>query len=126
MLNRIDIMGRLTKEPELRHTQTGKPVASFTVAVDRDFTKGTDFVNCVAWNATAEFVSKYFHKGSMAVVSGSLQSRQWEDKHGSKRTEWEVLVTNIYFGESKKSADVSVNVTAEDFVELPDDEDLPF
>ena len=107
MLNRIDIMGRMTKDPELRHTNTGTPVASFTLAVDRDFAaqgaeKETDFIECVAWRNTAEFVSKYFAKGRMAVVSGRLQLRKWTDKDGNKRTNAEVVAENVYFADSKK------------------------
>ena len=109
MLNHIVIMGRLTRDPELRYTQSQTPVASFTVAVDRDFSgrdggeRQTDFIDCVAWRNTAEFVSKYFHKGSMAVVSGRLQLRDWTDRDGNKRRSAEVVVDNIYFGESKRS-----------------------
>lgn len=107
MLNHITIMGRLTRDPELRHTQSNKPVASFTLAVDRDRQvdgqKVTDFIDCVAWDKTAEFVSKYFQKGSMAVVSGRLQSRDWQDRDGNNRRSWEIIVGNIYFGESKRT-----------------------
>jgi len=109
MLNHITIMGRLTRDPELRQTGTGTSVASFTVAVDRDFggrdggERQTDFIDCVAWRSTAEFVSKYFQKGSMAVVSGRLQMRNWEDKNGSKRVSAEVVADNVYFGESRRS-----------------------
>ena len=108
MLNHITIMGRLTRDPELRYTQSQTPVASFTVAVDRDFggrdggEKQTDFIDCVAWRSTAEFVSKYFQKGSMAVVSGRLQIRDWTDREGGKRRSAEVVVDNIYFGESRR------------------------
>lgn len=108
MLNRIVVMGRLTRDPELRYTQSNTPVASFTLAVDRDFSgkdggeKQTDFIDCVAWRQTGEFVSKYFAKGSMAVVSGRLQSRKWQDNQGNNRTNWEVNADNVYFGESKK------------------------
>ena len=108
MLNHIVIMGRLTRDPEVRYTQSQLPVASFTVAVDRDFggrdggEKQTDFINCVAWRQTAEFVSKYFHKGSMAVVSGRLQIRQYQDRDGNNRTTAEVVAENVYFGESKR------------------------
>ena len=98
MLNHITIMGRLTRDPELRYTQSQTPVASFTLAVDRDF-GGRD---CVAWRSTAEFVSKYFAKGSMAVVSGRLQIRDWTDREGGKRRSAEVVVDNMYFGESKR------------------------
>ena len=108
MLNHIVIMGRLTRDPELRRTGSGIPVASFTVAVDRDFSgkdsgeKETDFIDCVAWRNTAEFVSKYFTKGRMAVVSGRLQIRSWTDKDGNKRRTAEVVADQVYFGDSKK------------------------
>ena len=109
MLNHIVIMGRLTRDPELRYTQSQTPVASFSLAVERDFggrdggEKQTDFIDCVAWRQTAEFVSKYFSKGSMAVVSGRLQIREWQDKEGNKRRTAEIVADNVYFGESKKS-----------------------
>lgn len=108
MLNQIAIMGRLTRAPELRYTASNTPVASFALAVDRDRTdangvRDTDFIDCVAWRQTAEFVSKYFQKGSMAVVSGRLQLRDWTDRDGGKRRSAEVLVENIYFGETKRS-----------------------
>lgn len=127
MLNRICIMGRLTAAPELRYTQQNTPVASFTVAVDRDYQQGgserqTDFIPCVAWRSTAEFVSKYFTKGSMAAVSGRLQLRDWTDKDGNKRRTAEVVADSIYFGESKKR-DASPDVQ---FEEIPDDGELPF
>lgn len=108
MLNHITIMGRLTRDPELRYTQSQTPVASFTLAVDRDFggrdggEKQTDFIDCVAWRSTGEFVSKYFQKGSMAIVSGRLQMRDWTDKEGNKRTSAEIVADNVYFGESKR------------------------
>ena len=108
MLNHITIMGRLTRDPELRRTGSGVAVASFTVAVDRDFggrdggEKETDFIDCVAWRQTGEFVSKYFTKGSMAVVSGRLQIRGWTDKDGNKRRTAEVVADNVYFGDSKR------------------------
>lgn len=111
MLNHITIMGRLTRDPELRRTNSGTPVASFTVAVDRDFSgkdggeKETDFIDCVAWKGTAEFVSKYFSKGRMIVVSGRLQLRDWTDKEGNKRRSAEVVADNCYFGDSKKDDD---------------------
>ena len=124
MLNHIDIMGRFTKEPEMRTTQTGKSVCSFTVAVDRDYDRSvTDFFSCTAWNGTAEFVSKNFHKGQLAVVSGAMQSRDWTDKNGNKRQSWEIKVDNIYFGGDKRQ---SADVSAADFTEIPDDEELPF
>lgn len=108
MLNHITLMGRLTRDPELRYTQSQTPVASFTLAVDRDFggrdggEKQTDFIDCVAWRQSAEFVSKYFQKGSMAVVSGRLQIRDWTDREGGKRRSAEVVVDNVYFGESRR------------------------
>ncbi len=111
MLNHIVIMGRLTRDPELRRTGTGIAVASFSVAVDRDFggrdggERETDFIDCVAWRTTGEFVSKYFTKGSMIVVSGRLQIRNWTDKDGNKRRTAEVVADNVYFGESKRSAE---------------------
>ena len=111
MLNHITIMGRLTRDPELRRTGSGVAVASFTVAVDRDFggrdggERETDFIDCVAWRQTGEFVSKYFTKGSMIVVSGRLQIRGWTDKDGNKRRTAEVVADNVYFGESKRNSE---------------------
>ena len=111
MLNHITIMGRLTRDPELRRTGSGIAVASFTVAVDRDFggrdggERETDFIDCVAWRSTGEFVSKYFTKGSMIVVSGRLQIRNWNDKDGNKRRSAEVVADNVYFGESKRGSE---------------------
>ncbi len=109
MLNHIVLMGRLTRDPELRRTGSGIPVASFSLAVDRDFgsnretgEKETDFIDIVAWRSTAEFVSKYFTKGRMAVVSGRLQIRSWQDKDGNKRRSAEVVADNVYFGDSKR------------------------
>lgn len=148
MLNKIIIMGRLTRDPELRHTQTGTAVASFTLAVDRDFKskesgeKPTDFIDVVAWRQTAEFVSRYFAKGRMAVAEGRLQIRDWTDKDGGKRRSAEVVADNVYFGDSRKdgeagasfvpSAPVSGGSYAppppnDQFAELDgDDGDLPF
>ena len=111
MLNHITIMGRLTRDPELRRTGSGVAVTSFTLAVDRDFGKNeqgereTDFIDCVAWRQTGEFVSKYFTKGRMAVVSGRLQIRSWNDKDGNKRRTAEVVADNVYFGDSKRDGD---------------------
>ena len=111
MLNHIVIMGRLVRDPELRRTGSGVAVTSFTLAVDRDFGKNengereTDFIDCVAWRQTGEFVSKYFTKGSMIVVSGRLQIRGWTDKDGNKRRTAEVVADNVYFGESKRSSE---------------------
>ena len=111
MLNRIILMGRLTRDPELRHTQTGTPVASFSLAVDRDFKdkqtgeKATDFIDVVAWRQTAEFVSRFFTKGRLAVVEGRLQIRDWTDRDGGKRRSAEVIADNVYFGDSKRDAE---------------------
>ena len=108
MLNHITIMGRMTKDPELRRTGTGVAVTSFTLAVDRDIAnkdtgeRETDFIDCVAWRGTGEFVGKYFSKGRMAVVSGRLQIRGWTDKDGNKRRTAEVVADSVYFGDSKK------------------------
>ena len=131
MLNTITIMGRLTRDPELRYTQNKTPVASFTLAVDRDFSgrdgseKQTDFIDCVAWRSTGEFVSKYFSKGKMAVVDGRLQLRDWTDNNGNKRRSAEVIADHIYFADSKKDGQAAD--TAPQFAEIEDeDEDLPF
>ncbi|MFI3249388.1 MAG: single-stranded DNA-binding protein [Eubacteriales bacterium] len=111
MLNKIILMGRLTRDPELRHTQTGLPVASFSLAVDHDFKdkntgdRGVDFINIVAWRGTAEFVKRYFAKGRMAVVEGRLQMRDYTDKNGNKRTAAEVVAENVYFGDSKPAGE---------------------
>lgn len=105
MLNKIVIMGRLSADPELRRTGAGVAVASFTVAVDRDFRnngeKETDFIECVAWRGTGEFVERNFSKGKMIVVSGRLQIRKWTDKDGNKRSTAEIVADNVYFGDSK-------------------------
>ena len=111
MLNHIILMGRLTRDPELRRTGSGIAVASFSVAVDRDFggkdggEKKTDFIDCVAWRQTGEFISKYFTKGRMIVVDGRLEMRDWTDKEGNKRRSAEVIVNNAYFGDSKRDGD---------------------
>lgn len=107
MLNHIALMGRLVRDPELRHTQSGLPVTSFSIACERDFKdangeKVTDFIDIVAWRQTAEFVSKYFTKGRMAVASGRLQLRDWKDRDGNKRRSAEIVTDNVYFGDSKK------------------------
>lgn len=123
MLNKVVIMGRFTRDPEMRFTSTQKPVTSFTLAVDRDGKdNGTDFIDCVAWNSTAEFVNKYFSKGRMAVVSGALQIRDWTDKDGNKRRSAEVVVRDVYFGDSKKD----VPSVGEYAPISGDDEALPF
>lgn len=110
MLNKIILMGRLTRDPELRRTGSGTAVTSFSLAVDRDFKsqsgeKETDFIDIVAWRTTAEFVSKYFTKGRMAVVEGRLQLRDWTDKDGNKRRSAEVVADNVYFGDSKRDGE---------------------
>ena len=111
MLNKVFLMGRLTRDPEMRHTQTGTPVARFSLAVDRDFKdkatgeRATDFIDIVAWRGTAEFVSRYFTKGRMAVVEGRLQIRDWTDKEGNKRRSAEVVADNVYFGDSRRDGD---------------------
>ena len=125
MLNHIVIMGRLTRDPEVRYTQSQLPVASFTVAVDRDYSgrdggeRQTDFIDCVAWRQTAEFVGKYFKKGSMAVVSGRLQIRDWTDREGGKRRSAEIVVENIYFGESKRDSSNSGSYNANSYGSQP-------
>ena len=138
MLNHITIMGRLTRDPELRRTASGVAVASFTVAVDRDFAekgkeKETDFIECVAWRQTGEFVSNHFTKGRMIVVSGRLQIRKWKDKDGNNRYTAEVVADNVYFGDSKKEEAPAQNgfakpqAPASDFAMLDDDDaQLPF
>ena len=125
MLNRIVLMGRLTRDPELRHTQSGTPVASFSLAVDRDFKdkatgeKATDFIDIVAWRQTAEFVSRYFTKGRMAVVEGRLQLRDWTDREGNKRRSAEVVADNVYFGDSKRDAEAAGVATAGGYAPPP-------
>ena len=148
MLNHIVIMGRLTRDPELRRTASGVAVTSFTVAVDRDFggrdggEKETDFIDCVAWRQTGEFVSKYFTKGRMIVVSGRLQIRPWTDKDGNKRRTAEIVADNVYFGDSKRDGETggayaapaapafggysAPSAPASDFGMLDDDASLPF
>ena len=148
MLNHITIMGRLTRDPELRRTGSGVAVTSFTLAVDRDFGKNengekeTDFIDCVAWRQTGEFVSKYFTKGRVAVVSGRLQIRSWTDKDGNKRRTAEVVAENVYFGDSKRDGEAggfsapaapafggysAPSAPASDFAMLDDDDaQLPF
>lgn len=140
MLNHITIMGRMTRDPELRRTGSGVAVASFTVAVDRDFgnngEKETDFIDCVAWRQTGEFVNKYFEKGSMIIVSGRLQIRSWTDKDGNKRRTAEVVADNVYFGDSNKKDSqhgsapaeyTPAKAPAQQFALLDDeDQQLPF
>ena len=149
MLNKIILMGRLTRDPELRRTNSGTAVTSFSLAVDRDFKsqsgeKETDFIDIVAWRSTAEFVSKYFTKGRMAVVEGRLQIRDWTDKDGGKRRSAEVVADNVYFGDSKRdsggdnsgytsapayssAAPSNFSAGGSDFAEIgEDDGELPF
>ena len=138
MLNHITIHGRLTKDPELRQTQSGVPVCNFTVAVDRSFNKGedkqSDFFDCVAWRGLAELLSKYFSKGKEIVVYGEMQSRKWSDKEGNNRLSWEVMATGVDFCGSKGSgsvvAEVSVVEDIPNVVSMPttpaNDDDLPF
>lgn len=127
-LNHIVVMGRMTKDPELRRTQSGKPVVSFTLAVDRDFSKGeTDFIDCVAWNNTAEFVSRYFTRGRMTVASGRLQLRDWTDKDGNKRRNAEIVADNVYFADSKKESNDEYTYSALEISDIEEDDDgLPF
>ena len=139
LLNKIIIMGRMVRDPELRHTQSGTAVASFSLAVERDFKdkstgeKTADFIDCVAWRGTAEFVSRFFAKGRMAVVDGRLQIRRWEDKDGNKRYSPEVVAESVYFSDSKRdpldklAEDAEPVAPAGDFAELSEDDgELPF
>lgn len=138
MLNTITIMGRLTRDPELRKTESGISVANFTIACDRDYSgkdgaeKETDFIDCTAWRGTADFISKYFAKGRMAVVSGRLQVRKWKDKDGNNRYSTEIAANNVYFGDSKRDSDSSGSAPAytapgQNITPLADDEsELPF
>ena len=137
MLNKIIIMGRFTHDPELRRTGSGTAVTSFSLACDRDFKsqsgdKETDFIEVVAWKNTAEFVSKYFSKGRMAVVEGRLQIRDWTDKAGNKRKTAEVVADNVYFADSKQSQEKNFENLAgrmDGFAEIQEDEEencLPF
>lgn len=134
MLNHITIMGRLTRDPELKTTSSGVPVVSFSIAVDRDFAdkesgeRGVDFIDVVAWRHTAEFVSRYFTKGRMAVVSGRLQTRNWTDKDGNKRKTVEIVSENVYFGDSKRNdSETAAPSAPADFATIEgEDEDLPF
>ena len=142
MLNKAILIGRFTRDPELRSTPNGVSTCSFSIAVDRNFVRQgeerkTDFINCVAWRQNAEFISKYFHKGNLVCVEGSIQSRSWDDNEGKKRYATEVIVDRTYFVESKKDAqDSSANNVFDgggDYGALPDpvspmgtDDDLPF
>lgn len=141
MLNHIVIMGRLARDPELRRTQTGTPVASFRLAVERDFKdkasgeRITDWIDVTAWSYTAEFVSKYFTKGRMAVVSGRLQTQEWTDRDGNKRRSVGVVADSVYWGDARREGDGQSTAAPapsyqpqQDFIELPDDGsgNLPF
>ena len=124
-MNQCQIMGRLTKEPELRQTQNGVPVVGFTLAVERRFQRETvDFIDVVAWRSTAEFCSKYFHKGMRAAVSGSLQTRTYEDKDGNKRKVFEVVADAVYFADGKREAQPDAYAADSDMTEVY--EELPF
>ncbi len=145
MINKAILMGRLTRDPELRHTGSGTPVCSFTVAIDNGYgdNRSTDFINCVAWNKTAEFVEKYFTKGRMIIVVGRIQTRTWEGQDGKKNYATEVVASEVSFGESKRSADEGSSFAPaasaplddvaempvsqdDDFVTLETNDDLPF
>lgn len=144
MLNNVVLMGRLTADPELRHTPNDIAVTTFSIAVDRDFQrqgaeKQTDFINIVAWRQTAEFVCRYFRKGQLVALRGSIQTRSYNDKEGNKRTAFEIVADNVYFAEPKRNNDSAPaattrfdepssfsNGTANDFEEIVGDDDLPF
>lgn len=140
MLNQISVMGRFARDPELRRTGSGKPVTSFTLACDRDFKnsqtgeKEVDFIDCVAWNSTAEIVEKYFQKGQMAVVTGRLQIRQYTDKNGQKRRQAEILASSVYFCGGKENGaqancepDTAYPAQRNDYAMVEDDDaQLPF
>lgn len=133
MLNSVIIMGRLTRDPEMRHTQNGTAVASLTLACDRDFKpqkgeKETDFIDVVVWGKTAEFAANYFNKGRMAIVEGRLQVRNWQDKDGNRRKSVEVVADNLYFADSKRDSNPQESRTVDDqeFDEIEDDGDMPF
>jgi single-strand DNA-binding protein len=131
MLNSVIIMGRLTRDPELRRTQGGTAVTSFTMAVDRDFKsqsgeKETDFIDVVAWRNTGEFAAKYLAKGRMAAVEGRIQVRDWQDKDGNRRKAVEVVADNVYFADSKRDSKPQESRDDQEFDEIEDDGDLPF
>ena len=146
MINKAILMGRLTRDPELRHTGNGTPVCSFSIAIDNGYgdNRSTDFINCVAWNKTAEFVEKYFTKGRMIIVIGRIQTRTWEGQDGKKNYVTEVVASEVSFGESKRSSDANgyseracfgtpanvpempVESGDDDFVALETNDDLPF
>ncbi|MBE7055465.1 MAG: single-stranded DNA-binding protein [Ruminococcaceae bacterium] len=141
MLNKVILMGRFTRDPELRSTPQGVSTCSFSIAVDRNFVRQgeerkADFINCVAWRQTAEFISKYFKKGSMVALEGSIQTRSWDDNDGKKRYATEVIVSQVYFAESKRDSQTPFaedSFASNDFGSLPEpispmgtDDDLPF
>ncbi len=137
MINKVILMGRLTREPELRHLETDKSVCGFTIAIDNGYgdNKRTDFVNCLAWNKTAEFVTKYFTKGKMIIVIGRITTRSWETQDGKRAYATEVVANEVNFGESKTSPQLNTPQTAaqppmqdddDDFTPLDEDDDLPF
>lgn len=140
MLNKVFVMGRLTRDPELRRTQAGTSVASFSLAVERDYKdksngeRGVDYIECVAWRQSADFVSRYFAKGRMAVVEGRLQVRDWTDDNGNKRRTTEIVVENIYFGDSKSAKPGEAATERrpnpappkQEYTDVDDQEELPF
>lgn len=127
-MNNVNLMGRLTKDPELRRTESGNAVTRFTMAVNRNYDRNkADFINCTAFKGTGEFIDKYFKKGEMIAISGRLQIDDYTDKDGNKRTSANVIVNNAYFCGSKTDAPKAQDVTAEDFAEIDEnDSDLPF
>ena len=137
MINKVILMGRLTRDPEMRHTNSGTPVTTFSIAIDNGYgdNKRTDFVNCLAWNKTAEFVTKYFTKGKMIIVIGRITTRSWETQDGKRAYATEVVANEVNFGESKTSPQLNTPQTAaqppmqdddDDFTPLDEDDDLPF
>ena len=138
MINKVILMGRLTRDPEMRHTNSGTPVTTFSIAIDNGYgdNKRTDFVNCIAWNKTAEFVTKYFAKGKMIIVIGRITTRSWETQDGKRAYATEVIANEVGFGETKSLQQANVSQTAtqqpmqdddDDFTPLDeDDDDLPF
>ena len=137
MINKVILMGRLTRDPEMRHTNSGTPVTTFSIAIDNGYgdNKRTDFVNCLAWNKTAEFVTKYFAKGKMIIVIGRIATRSWETQDGKRAYATEVIANEVNFGESKTSPQLNTPQTAaqppmqdddDDFTPLDEDDDLPF
>ena len=137
MINKVILMGRLTRDPEMRHTNSGTPVTTFSIAIDNGYgdNKRTDFVNCLAWNKTAEFVTKYFTKGKMIIVIGRITTRSWETQDGKRAYATEVVANEVTFGESKTSTQLNTPQTAaqppmqdddDDFTPLDEDDDLPF